>query len=107
MIHYAVVSPEMTHYDESGVEPPDHFRCVSFVDATTARAAVIAAVKDRDMRKWVESARSDGANPFVGLKAQSERCEHGRCHCDKCHDFCAECEAEWEAMFPDPETDLA
>jgi hypothetical protein len=98
--HYWVSSPlcsEIVPILDYGEGPTEDFHYVALVEAPTKRAAIIAAVKHPDMSDWVEECRSNNVPPFKGLKAESAKCEHGVCHCEKCKGECPHCEAELES----------
>jgi hypothetical protein len=92
--HYWVTSPEMSETVpvlDYGQGPKEYFCAVCSVEAPNKQAAKVAAINHRHMAKWVEQQRSDGANPFAGLKVENARCEHGKCSCEMCNDTCEIC----------------
>lgn len=100
MKHYIVVSPEMSEKINLGLEdgtgPLEYFRCAVSIEANTKAEARRLAVKHPDMQAWVDEARGDGINPFVGLIVESPVCKHGVCWCDICKGWCDACVAEAE-----------
>lgn len=94
--HYSVSSPEITTYEyfEWGQGNPETYSCWTETLATNAKEAVALAVKMADFKEWVTEARSDGINPYKGVKAQRFVCEHGTCL--GCNDECDACIASTE-----------
>lgn len=69
---YCVYSPEMSvivPVCDDGSGPTEEERSVCIVEARTKKEAIKASVTNLDMLMWVDNARSDGRNPFIGLKA--------------------------------------
>ena len=72
MPRYYVVTPE---YESGGdwYEPPEWGADVIEIEAPTKRAAIIEGVKRMlqggRQYKWCRSERSDGHNPFKGVRA--------------------------------------
>jgi len=66
---YLVVSPEMTFGGYGGLEPPEVGCAAVEVQAPSARPAIIMALQSREFREWVQQQRSDGVNPFTGVRA--------------------------------------
>ena len=82
---YYVVSPEYESYRGSSdpPEPPEYGCDVVEVEADTRHGAVTAGVKKimaTQNRSYAETSRSDGANPFVGYRAEVAICGHGNPH---------------------------
>ena len=96
--HWEVVSPEMGEQIDIGLDDgtgPMEYGClVVSVEASTRRKALSLAIKHPDMKRWVEEARSDGKNPFVGLRVYDPVCKHGVCLCISCLQECDECRVE-------------
>lgn len=95
MTHYMVVSPMMSTTIpilDDGTGPQEEFSCVCFVDVKNKREAKILAVKNEEMKEWVNEQRRNFANPFSGLKVMDCKCKHGKCWCDKCISEFGECE---------------
>src|SRR5678816_4645687 len=91
--YYEVVTPEYEMYP-MGYDPPEppEYGCDwAMVVATSAREAVNKAVKawvqhenpcvydgyQQRQRYYCERKRSDGENPWTGVRAQIMRCGHG------------------------------
>jgi hypothetical protein len=95
MRHWWVSTPEfgvMVPLLDDGTGPLEYQCDVVCVDAATRREAIVAGVKKMraEGAKWFES--HDG-NPFVGIKAESARCEHGELTCDCAGEaVCEKCE---------------
>lgn len=96
MRHYEVIAPEITTYEYfDGFEGnPEPYYCWVELLAHNAKEAVALAVKHPDFKEWVSEARSDGINPYQGVKAKLFRCDHGTCL--GCEDECPLCIAEYE-----------
>ena len=72
---YWVISPEITFYSHSEIEPPEIGCCAVAVTASSQREAKILALKTPEFKKWIEWQRADNKNPFVGLKVkEAEEC---------------------------------
>ena len=67
---YWVISPEITFYSRSEIEPPEIGRCAVEVTASNQREAKILALKTPEFKEWVRWKRADNQNPFVGLKVK-------------------------------------
>ena len=101
--HYFVISPEMEWVDailEDGTGPIEYFHCFASIEADSPETAKILSLKSPDMKTWVEQQRSDGCNPFTGLKVEEAKCKHGVCFCDYCNSYgdttCVKCIEELE-----------
>jgi hypothetical protein len=96
--HWLVVSPEMSYIDVifDGMGPTEYFCCVISIEATNSRDAKIKALKTKEFEPWIKQCRSDGINPFVGLKIEIPKCKHGICMCDlhEEDEICELCENE-------------
>ena len=82
MNHYLVISPEMSDIIpilDDGSGPVEVFCCAASVEASTKREAKIKAITHPDMKRWVGEQRSDGHNPFTGLRVEIPICPHGVC----------------------------
>lgn len=100
MKHWNVISPEVSEKIDIGLDdgtgPLEYFRCAVSVEANTKAEAKRLAVKHPGTQVWVDKARSDGVNPFVGLEVDDPVCKHGVCWCDICQGWCDLCVSEME-----------
>lgn len=95
MTHYIVISPEISTTIpilDDGSGPLEYFCCTCFVNASSKKQAKILALKDRLMKDWIHEQRLYQTNPFIGLKVEECKCEHGMCWCDKCIKKFGECD---------------
>ena len=68
---YGVLSPEISctiPVLDYGQGPEEYYCCYVEVEARNKREAKAIAIKNKEMKDWVNWQRSDNANPFVGLK---------------------------------------
>lgn len=98
LTHYSVTSPEITTYDyiDEYLAVPETGCRWTEVLAQNARQAKVLALKTEEFKDWVDEARSDGINPFKGMKAESFICHHGTCF--GCEEECQKCLDELEGM---------
>lgn len=77
MTHWFVTSPTYPYHEvvlEDGSGPTYDVNDYAEIDAPTRREAIVAAVKEwlaERQDNWAHSRRSDGLNPFAGVKAVS------------------------------------
>lgn len=101
MAWYEVISPEVKTYDGGGFEPSEYGRHYVLIEAKSKREALQLAVASPQMSGWVKEARSDGMNPFKGLKAYEAVCPHGLCwvygnNCPECEELMKQLEEDCE-----------
>ena len=112
MTRYWVTSPAWTEHEhiDEGLWGPEEPVCAAVqVEATTLREAKVLALRTPELEDWVKMQRSDGCNPFTGLKAEVD--EACICPCeelvwdDSLHTHiikeCASCQAGNHQMSQD------
>lgn len=67
---WLVMSPEWMDYSHDPDDPPEPTADVVEVYASSARGAIVAAVRRPEMARWVAMRRGDRRPPFAGLRAQ-------------------------------------
>jgi hypothetical protein len=79
--HYSVLAPEIVTYEyfEGYLGAPEYWHPWVSVLAQNAKQAMSLAMKTDEFKEWLQEARSDGINPFKGVKATLFRCEHNFC----------------------------
>lgn len=80
---YFVVSPEIELYpgDSLFPEPPEYGCATVEVEARNKQEAMSKAIRNpnREMKKWIDTARGDNHTPFAGLAVEHPHCEHDTC----------------------------
>lgn len=79
MKHYLVVTPQYEVYGQTEIEPAEYGADAIEVEASNKRDAILKGVKTmlasttseygRIMYQWCKQQRSEGVNPFSGVKA--------------------------------------
>ena len=93
MKHYAVISPSYESYS-NGYEPPESGSDVAIIEAEDPQDAIHLALKTKEMKGWLEEARSNLISPFAGVRVENCLCVHGKCFCGYCaNEDCPDCEA--------------
>ena len=109
MTRYWVVSPEWEEtYPilDDGTGPTESFCAAVQVEAATKREAKVKAIHTPELEDWVRRQRSEGYNPFIGLKVVVD--EACICPCEEfvwdesSHEYvikeCASCQAGQHQM---------
>ena len=112
MTRYWVVSPEWEETCpilDDGTGPTESLCAAVLVEAATKREAKVLALRTPEFEDWVKMQRSDGCNPFTGLKVKVD--EACICPCeewvwdDTLHEYilkeCGSCQAGKHQMSQD------
>ena len=73
MKYYIVISDwieEVVPILDYGMGPTEKYKVYSYVKANNKKEAKKIALKDPEMKPWIEWQRNDNKNPFSGLKVE-------------------------------------